>query len=227
MHKILPIVIFATMLLLILYLRRDATKHESYISIPDYRIQEIPNFLTPQECDIVIGLSRERLVDSQVYSNEKDVVNTSTRESKQYWLNDNVHPIVERISQRTAEITRTPVVNQEPLQVVNYSPGGFFRPHYDACDGSATFCERMNSKAGPRYITLLIYLNDDFTGGETAFPLISNPNKLCKPERGKAVLFYNTDLDGNIIEQALHGGNSITSGNKWICNKWVHLGEYS
>lgn len=199
-------------------------QQEPYVSVQNYQIKEIPNFLTAEECDTIIQLSEPHLFESRIYSNDQDVLSTDSRQSKQCWLKDSVHSVVEKVSQKTAELTRTSASHQEPLQVVNYNKGGFFRPHYDPCDGSETYCDRMNSNAGPRYITLIIYLNDNFGGGETAFPHI---NKVCKPEKGKAVVFYNTDMDGNILREALHGGNTITYGNKWICNKWIHLRPYT
>ena len=44
-----------------------------------------------------------------------------------------------------------------------------------------------------------------------------------KPKKGKAVIFKNVDINGNIINQSLHGGEPVRSGQKWIINKWVHL----
>lgn len=197
---------------------------ESYISFPNYQVQEIPNFLTPEECDIIVQLSEPHLFESRIYSDKQDVLSTESRQSKQCWLKDSDHPIIQKLSQKTAEITNIPITHQEPLQVVSYDKGGYFKPHYDPCDGSETYCERMNSDAGPRFITLIIYLNDNFQGGETAFPYI---NQICKPEKGKAVMFYNTDIEGNILKEALHGGVQLTSGSKWICNKWIHLRPYT
>ena len=66
-------------------------------------------------------------------------------------------------------------------------------------------------------MTFLIYLNDDYTGGETVFPRI---NKVIPPEKGKAIIFYNTDVKGNKIDDSEHRGNHVT-GTKWICTKWV------
>jgi prolyl 4-hydroxylase len=65
----------------------------------------------------------------------------------------------------------------------------------------------------------MIYLNDDYSGGETEFPLI---NKTIYPKTGKAILFKNSDENDYIIFQSLHRGNPIIHGNKWICNIWSH-----
>ena len=46
----------------------------------------------------------------------------------------------------------------EPLQILRYQPGQEYRPHFDWLD-----------VGNRRVMTALIYLNDDYEGGETAF----------------------------------------------------------
>ena len=192
----------------------------NYINIENYDIQEISNFLTDEECNKIIELTNNKLTPSRIYSDKNDVYLTDSRISNQTWLDDS-HPIIKQISDRVRQYTNIVHNHQEPLQVVNYPVGGFFRPHYDACEGSKEFCKRMDGKYGPRLFTVLFYLNDNFTGGETVFPKI---NKIVSPEKGKAVIFKNVDNNGIIIKQALHGGEPITSGEKWIANKWIRIG---
>lgn len=187
---------------------------------PIYDIQEIPNFLSQDECDTLILMSKNRLTPSVMYNGNKDIYNTLDRKSGQTWLNDDEHHVVSSISDRVAKLTGTNKTNQESLQLVNYSQNGFFKPHYDSCNGSKEFCQRMNSPLGPRYITVLIYLNDSYAGGATVFPKIG---KTVNPEKGKAVLFYNVTPSGVVIDESLHGGNPVLSGEKWVANKWVRL----
>lgn len=193
----------------------------------DYNIEEIPNFLTESECDKIIEMSKNKLVTSLVYTNDKDLHITENRKSKQCWLDDEGHlsqifdkPFIKTLSDKIKDYTNTHKNYHEKLQVVKYDSGGFFIPHYDACNGDKKYCERMNGNNGPRYITFMVYLNDDFEGGETIFPVI---NKVIKPEKGKAVIFRNVNNNGNIIKQSLHGGDPVKSGEKWIINKWIHI----
>lgn len=191
----------------------------NYLDVSDYDIQEIPNFLTEQECNTIIELSRDKLFTSKVYSSDQDLLSNNSRKSKQCWLDDQ-DPVIKNISDRIKYYTNTHDNYHEQLQVVNYQPGGFFRPHYDACEGDENFCKRMNEPNGPRYLTILIYLNDDFTGGETIFPQI---NKTVKPKLGKAIIFQNVDERGVIIKKAIHGGEPVKSGEKWVANKWIRI----
>jgi prolyl 4-hydroxylase len=191
---------------------------------PKYNLQEFPHFLTNEECDKLIQIASTQLTPSKVYTSNSDDVIQNHRTSDQCWLSDNHDEIINKISTLTSKICNKPKENQELLQVVKYPTGGFFNPHYDTCMGDANSCQRMNGTAGPRYGTLLIYLNDDYTGGETVFP---NINKTVKPEKGKAVFFYTTDTNGNLLTESLHAGNPVISGNKWICNKWTRINKHN
>ena len=190
-----------------------------YVEQSDYNIEEIDNFLTDEECEKIIEMTKGKLTPSHVYTDVKDLNITENRKSEQCWFDDNI-PFIKRISDKIKEYTKMSDNYYEQLQVVNYGPGGFFVPHYDACDGDEKYCKRMNKDKGPRYITFLVYLNDNFEGGETIFPVI---NKLVKPKKGKAVIFKNVDINGNIINQSLHGGEPVRLGQKWIINKWIHI----
>lgn len=184
-----------------------------------YDIQEIPNFLTHEECDNIITESTGQLFPSRVYSESDDVLSTSMRQSNQCWLDDSYN-CAKLVSDKVTNYTKTNKNKQEQLQVVQYTKGGFFNPHYDACDGNSEYCKRMDGSMGPRLYTVLIYLNDDFEGGETVFPKI---NKIVKPEKGKAVLFKNVDENGVILKDSFHGGVPVKEGEKWIANKWVRI----
>jgi prolyl 4-hydroxylase len=192
--------------------------------VPDYYLYEIPGFLTPAECrDIREAALRTGLRPSEIYGASSDAVNGGARKSSTAWLDLSASLVVRKISELTSELTGLPVSHQEDLQVVRYPPGGFFKPHYDCCEGGPEECKRMNSAGGPRKVTLIVYLNDDFRGGETVFPYVGQS---VVPELGKAAVFWSTDDAGNVIEKAFHGGNPVVGGEKWICNKWVHPRPY-
>ena len=77
-----------------------------------------------------------------------------------------------------------------------------------------------------RFATILFYLNDDMKGGETTFPRWENAesgNQLkVKPERGKAILFYNMLPDGNYDDLSQHVALPVLEGEKWLINLYVY-----
>jgi prolyl 4-hydroxylase len=194
-----------------------------HVDVPDYSIQEIDNFLTNEECDTLIQIASNRLEPSRVYTDKADLNDTENRKSDQAWLLNDMNPLIQKISEKIAQLSGYPIVNQEDLQVVHYEPGGFFKTNYDACEGTKSFCERMDGTAGPRLWTYLVYLNDNMTGGETVFPYL---NKKVTPKKGKMVVFQSTNDEGLLIRQSLHGGEPVASGVKWIANKWIRKNNY-
>jgi len=116
-----------------------------------------------------------------------------------------------------------PTENQEDVQVVRYSPGGFYNAHYDACEGDDEHCRSFVSRGGQRYATLLVYLSDDFSGGGTDFPKI---NYTAAPKEGDAIFFHSTDETGKLFKDSQHGGQPVEAGNKWIANIWVRHAKY-
>ena len=69
---------------------------------------------------------------------------------------------------------------------------------------------------GQRAATLLVYLNDDYEGGETDFPRI---NFRFKGGLGDALIFSNIDPAGAPDYDTVHAGLPPTTGEKWLfCN---------
>ena len=208
-------IIIGLLLLILLFFKNNIIKNDLYV------IKEFPNFLSEDECNTIMRISTGKLSNSKVFMKDRDGLDTTIRDSKQCWLKDTDDALIKKLSDRIAKETKTEISLQEHLQVVKYDSNGFYKPHYDACNSSKYDCERMNKDKGPRYMTFIIYLNDGFEGGETYFPRI---NKKIVPKMGKAVLFYNVDKDGVILNKSLHGGLNVLNGEKWIANKWIHLG---
>jgi prolyl 4-hydroxylase len=191
-----------------------------FIEDPLYstKIYEIDNFLTEDECNYIIKISSKNLSDSKVFK-EKSEIDNSFRKSKSctlYSFRYNIKWVKEKLYKHFPYVKNH---SCEALQVGKYEKGGFFRGHFDAC---AYFneddCRKMDGYYGPRLMTCLIYLNDDYEGGQTYFPSIQ---KSIIPKKGKALIFFNTNKDGSVIKESMHEGKEITNGEKWIATLWV------
>jgi prolyl 4-hydroxylase len=195
----------------------------------DYKILEIYNILTPEECKLLINMAKDSgLKNSEVFSyNKKSFteVNNNYRTSDQVWLPDKEHSITMKIARICEKITGISKNHQERLQVAHYNKNGKFEEHYDVCiHDDMEYCKQINHNAGQRCATLLIYLNDDFENGETEFV---NLKFKIKPEIGKGILFWNVDDKDNVLLKSLHKGNIVTNGEKWIATKWTHTKLYN
>jgi prolyl 4-hydroxylase len=187
--------------------------------------RRLEKLLSPEECDHLIRLAdRSELRASEVYDSDQSKVSKRDRQSEQVWLKANEDPILERLSLAACRLTTKPRENQEDVQIVRYGPGGFYNPHYDACEGDDKHCRSFVSRGGQRYATLLVYLSDDFDGGGTHFPMIEYT---ALPKKGDAIFFYNTDAEGRLFKDSQHGGMQVGAGNKWIANIWVRHGTFS
>jgi hypothetical protein len=110
------------------------------------------------------------------------------------------------------------VRKQEPTNILHYDPGQQYRPHFDFLDPGEAHFARELQQMGQRVATALIYLNDDYDGGETAFPRL---DWAFKGKTGDALIFWNVTPDGQPDKQTLHAGAPPTSGTKWLFSKWV------
>lgn len=195
------IIIILLAILTILFLMRPRY-HQPFI----YR-----NFIPHETCDYIIEQVRDKLKPSTV--SMKKVVDTDVRKSETAWLGTE-DPIVKAVVDSCTSTTDRPLCNCEKLQVLKYTPGGFYKPHQDAFVGEKNM----------RKHTCIIALNDDYEGGETEFPNINKKYKLKKGD----MLFFNTMNDwGMMTPEALHGGRPVTSGEKWICNLWIRTFPYA
>jgi len=209
---------------LVLVTKRESPQ-QSQSTNPYPHPQRLEKLLTHEECDHLIELANTtNLHDSKVYDPDDSKVSKKVRESKQAWVKATSDPVLDKIADVAARMTDKPRDNQEDVQIVKYEPGGFYNPHYDACDGDEGHCRTFLKRGGQRYATLLVYLSDDFTGGGTHFPKLEFT---AVPKKGDAIFFYSTDEQGRLFADSQHGGQPVQTGTKWIANVWVRHQTFS
>jgi predicted 2-oxoglutarate/Fe(II)-dependent dioxygenase YbiX len=181
--------------------------------IPTYvEPRVVRGLITDEERAHIIQKAEKKLEVSTVAENR--LVDKKVRDSETAWL-DASDPVVKRVMDKCVALTDRPITNCEHLQVLRYKPGGHYKPHQD------TFSDTTGNK---RMYTIILALNDDYEGGETEFP---NLKKKYKMEAGDALFFHTLDNYELMTSKALHGGRPVKSGEKWICNLWVHKHPYT
>jgi prolyl 4-hydroxylase len=110
------------------------------------------------------------------------------------------------------------VHQQEAPFLLSYEPGQEYKPHFDFLDPNNPAFAGQLAVMGQRVATCLTYLNDDYDGGETAFPRIGWSFR-GKP--GDALLFANVTPDKQPDPLSLHAGTPVTRGRKYLLSQWV------
>jgi prolyl 4-hydroxylase len=130
--------------------------------------------------------------------------------------------VVHCLNLRLAAAAGLPAENGEMLSILRYEPGQEYRPHFDFLGATSDPIAQFES-AGQRVRTLLVYLNDDFDGGETEF---STNGLKVKGETGDGILFHNVDDAGQADLSSRHAGLPVTRGAKWLASKWFRERVY-
>jgi len=178
-----------------------------------------PNIISADETEYILKKSENNYKNSVTVGGH----NSNIRKSQTAWL-DKFDPVVKNIISRVCDLTNTPFENAENLQVVKYEKDGYYNEHFDSVTNTSGNAKFFLSQGGHRIITMLIYLNDDFTEGGTRFVVL---NKDIKPPKYHGILFHTLDKNKNRCHpKALHAGLPIKSGNKYIANVWIRQYEY-
>jgi len=160
------------------------------------------------ECDFL------RLIAEPTYERTETVLNAgetirafmrTADGSTLHWIIED--PASHAINRRLAALTGTDVSQGEPMQILRYRPGQEYRPHLDFLD-----------EPNRRVLTALIYLNDDYEGGETSFTSIGLN---VKGRTGDVLVFRSQGPDGNVEPLSWHAGLPVIRGTKYLASRWI------
>jgi hypothetical protein len=122
------------------------------------------------------------------------------------------------VQYRISAVCRIPVDNFDGPTALHYAVGEEIKDHHDYVNPNIPNYDTEIATRGERLITFLIYLNDDYDGGETAFPLL---NVSHKGKRGHGLSFVNTLPNGKPDKRSVHAGRPPTRGEKWLLSQFV------
>ncbi|REC59060.1 oxidoreductase, 2OG-Fe(II) oxygenase [Chryseobacterium pennae] len=160
----------------------------------------IEDFLSEAECNEYIALSQEKnFEEAKINVGGRQMMSKGIRNNDRLMIFDN--NLAEDLFKKA--ITFLPQEHEncrllnfnEMFRVYKYSPGQQFKMHRD---GSYIRNEKEKS-----FYTFLIYLNDDFEGGETEFENLFT----VAPKKGTALVFYHP---------LRHEGKTLISGLKYV-----------
>jgi len=187
----------------------------------DPRILVGRGFASAPECDWLVEMARPRTVAAQLYDPHTgkgfESRNIRDNSAAAFGILETGILLCAMRSRLKASLALDGH-HFEPLMVLHYETGQQFAPHFDFIDPDQPGLHEDIAQKGQRVATLLIYLNDDFTGGETAFAKLG-----CsfKGGKGDALMFWNIDEEGRPDRRMLHAGMPPLSGEKWVLSQWI------
>jgi hypothetical protein len=182
------------------------------------RVRTMQGFATHEECRWLIERAKVRLKPATIIaSNGMQALDPARSNTGTEFQVLDMDVVLEIVRARIAAATKLSVPLFEPTQVLRYEVGQEFRPHHDFLDpGNLAYGDQ--ARFGQRIATFLVYLNEDFEGGETDFPKVGI--RYCG-RTGDAIFFANVDGAGRPDPLTLHAGLPPTSGEKWILSQWI------
>jgi hypothetical protein len=183
-------------------------------------VRRIPDLVPLPVCPWLISRAHGRLGPALVYdsvsrSNLIHEMRTNTMVVFDYATFDVVQFLVQA---RMALTCGYPMQHFELPMVLHYEVGQQITPHFDFIDANAADYAQQISEQGQRMITFLLYLNDDYAGGETTFPELGIVNR---GKAGDGLYFVNAHPDLSPDRRMLHTGSPPTAGEKWIVSQFI------
>lgn len=164
----------------------------------DTHLYLIEDFFSVQECDdLIIWSEQTGFEEAKVQVDGQEIMLKGIRNNSRILLTD--VDLAKRIWNRFEAYAVTPFENStaiglnELFRFYKYEPNQRFKKHRD---GSF-----IRNDEEVSLFTFMIYLNDDFEGGETSFE-----NYIVKPKKGTALVFHHP---------LKHTGETVLSGVKY------------
>ena len=179
-------------------------------------IELIVGLFSAAECRYIQLLAQPWLEPAMIYAATGEGMRDPHRDSDNMVVAPMTEDLVIQAINRTiAAASDTQVTWGEPLHVLRYTPGQQYRPHHDA--------HAYPQVEKRRVATALLYLNDNYEGGETNFPELGIT---VRGGVGDLLIFHNLDANKMPEMRMIHAGLPITSGEKWLATRWIRGADY-
>jgi prolyl 4-hydroxylase len=184
----------------------------------------------------LIELGEKKLERSTVLDSDASGAVSQARTSFGTFVTRRLTETLQRVEDRVAKYSGIPWEHQEQLQLLRYRDGQEYVAHHDGIIGE---------NGGKRIATVLMFLREPTSGGETSFPqatplpetkaaFLANKDKLSEcawnggngfsviPKKGEAVLFFSFHINGTNDPFANHASCPTLGGTKYTATKWIH-----
>lgn len=181
------------------------------------RIRVADGFLKPDICDWLVEKARGKLKPALIFDGKVSAPHPMRTNSDYVFDLVAADVVVTLVRLRISATTHLPVQAFEPSQVFHYAVGQELKAHYDHVRDSLSY-HGVSASEGERIATFLIYLNDDYEGGQTEFTKVGFS---FKGKKGDGFFFANVTPEGKPDPLSLHAGRPVTHGEKWMFSQWI------
>jgi prolyl 4-hydroxylase len=183
-------------------------------------VRHVPGLVSKEVCRWMIEHARPRLTRALVYDavEDKSTANQTRTNTLALFNVTNSDLVSVLIQVQICANTGVAFQQLEPLSVLHYDVGEQIIEHFDFVDPDAPTFDQQVAEYGQRMITFLLYLNEDYSGGETELPKIGISHK---GELGGGLYFVNIRGNEEPDLRTLHAGRPPIRGEKWVISQWV------
>lgn len=170
------------------------------------------NFLSSEECDYIISNQDFDRLRYKVDANNNNVQDeTFTNSLGRYLSMDEINH-VNLFGKLKDTFELETAAQAEIFHLAKYPDGGHLTLHHDY---------RVNSSIETRRATFVLWLNDDFAGGEMHFPRL---NLQVRPKKGCGIFFmYGPNFNNEIM---IHESKVNTGGPKYMLPVFMRAPEF-
>ena len=170
-----------------------------------------PNIIPQQPIQELLNLTNQPTSHASVGSG-KEKIELETRNTEWYPI---PFPVLQNLTSATMSCYKSfiepkyhaEIKNIEPVQFLSYPVGGHYIEHND----SENFENGQWTRIANRDISILFYLNDNYTGGELEFTTLGLK---IKPKTGMMIAFPS-------YKEFAHKVHPVTSGMRYSLVTWL------
>jgi len=179
-----------------------------------------PQFVTDAVCEWLIEQARPGLKRALIYDpvGGKDVADHMRTNSAAGFDLMHADVVQAAVQTRMSAAVGISVHQMEGPTVLHYAVGEQITNHYDFVNPRIPNYAAEIAQRGQRIITFLVYLNDDYEGGETDFPELGLRYHGAK---GHGLFFTNALPNGEPDLRMVHAGLPPKDNEKWLMSQFI------
>ena len=201
--------------------------HDYWMSAPagqtlcaDPLVRVYRDFVPDSVCEWLIERARPNLKRALIYDpvGGKDVADHMRTNSAAGFDLMHADLVQVAVQCRMSAAVGVSVHQMEGPTVLHYAKGEQITNHYDFVNPRIPNYDAEIKQRGQRIITFLVYLNDDYDGGETTFPELGIVHR---GTAGDGLYFINAHADLTPNRRMLHTGSPPLRGEKWVVSQFI------